>query len=182
MEGQGKQREELTGSLLAFLRDIPLLIIAAFILAWLLKTFIVQMFWIPSPSMEPTLYTGDRIFVNKFIYRFQDPRPGDTVVFISPFDSSKDFIKRVIATKGETIEIKSGRVFIDGKELIEPYVKQGDLSNYGPVKVPSDHVFLMGDNRPNSYDSRFFGPLPRKSVIGKAFMIYWPPNRIELLR
>ncbi len=173
---------EERGDVLSFFRELPLLLVTAVIIAWLVKSFIVHPFWIPTGSMEPTLMPQDRVMVNKFIYRFTSPKRGDIVVFIPPGDSGKDYIKRVIALPGETIEVKEGQVYINGRPLKEPYViNEPDKSNYGPLKVPEGHVFVMGDNRPNSADSRYFGPLPIDKIVGKAFLIYWPPWRIRLL-
>jgi signal peptidase I len=174
-----KERE----SSFTFFRELPLLLVTAVIIAWVVKSFIIHPFWIPTGSMEPTLMPQDRVLVNKFIYKFTQPKRGDIVVFIPPGDSGKDYIKRVIGLPGETIEVKGGNVFINGKLLEEPYrISAPDRSNYGPLKIPKDHIFVMGDNRPNSADSRYFGPLPINRVIGKAFLIYWPPWRIRLIR
>lgn len=170
-------------TVLSFLKEVPVLIVTAVLVAWVVKSFIVQPFIIPSSSMEPTLYPGDRVLVNKFVYRIQPVRPGDVVVLVPPFDTKKDFIKRVVAVGGQTLEVKNGEVFVDGKALDEPHkIPLADSSNFGPLIIPKDNVFLMGDNRPNSYDSRFFGPLNKNTLIGKALVIYWPPNRLQVLR
>lgn len=165
-----------------FLKELPVLIITAVIVAWIVKTFIIQPFIIPSGSMEPTLYPSDRILVNKFIYRLREPRPGEIVVFLPPFDSKKDVIKRVIALSGQTLEIRNGEVMVDGKVIDESYkIASADMGDFGPLVIPKGSVFVMGDNRPNSYDSRFFGPLKKNVLIGEAFSIYWPPTRIQIL-
>jgi signal peptidase I len=192
---------------LAFFRELPGLILIAFVLALLIKTFLVQAFYIPSQSMEPTLDVGDRVLVNKFIYAFREPRRGEIIVFENPrldepdrnplsalwhwiieglgvsTDPEKDFIKRVIALPGETIEVRGGRVFVDGKRIDEPYVnEERDRSDYGPFTVPEGHLFVMGDNRPNSQDSRStLGPIPRDKVVGRAFILIWPPSHFEWL-
>jgi signal peptidase I len=192
---------------LAFFRELPGLILVAFVLALLIKTFVVQAFYIPSQSMEQTLLVGDRVLVNKFIYAFREPQRGEIIVFENPrldqpdrnplsafwhwiieglgvsTDPEKDFIKRVIGLPGETIEVNQGRVFVDGKRIAEPYLnEERDLSDYGPFKVPEGHLFVMGDNRANSQDSRSaLGPIPRGKVVGKAFIIIWPPSRFEWL-
>ena len=173
---------EKKGEVVVFLRELPILIITAVILAWLIKSFIVQPFYIPSGSMEPTLYPGDRVLVNKFLYHIQKPNVEDIVVFVPPGIEDKDYIKRIVALEGEEIEVKSGQVSVNGKSKNEPYIiDQYNSSSYGPEKVPARDVFVMGDNRPNSRDSREFGPLPKKRIVGKAFMIYWPLQRIQLL-
>lgn len=175
-------REQKRGELVTFLTELPILIITAVVLAWIIKSFVAQPFYIPSGSMEPTLYPGDRVLVNKFIGYFTSPKPDDIVVFIPPGNTDKDFIKRIIASGGQEIEVKGGKVYINGKAKSEPYIiSMYDSNMYGPERVPSNHVFVMGDNRPNSQDSRVFGPLRESSIVGKAFMIYWPPQRIRLL-
>jgi signal peptidase I len=170
----------------------------ALLLALGIRTFVVQAFKIPSGSMLPTLQIGDHILVNKFLYGprleipltqmslgrlpgLRKPRPGDVVVFIWPKDRSKDFIKRVIAVEGQTVEVRNRQVFIDGKPWDDPHatwVMQRGLGgaagdNYGPYTVPPDHVFVMGDNRDQSYDSRFWGPVPIADIKGEALVIYW---------
>jgi len=169
--------------------------VIAVLLALFIRTFVVQAFKIPSGSMEPTLQIGDHILVNKFIYGIKipfvqttlvpigEPDRDDVIVFIYPVDKQKDFIKRVIGLPGDTIEIHGTKITINGK----PYVDRhgyytdkdagGNGSNpnvrYGPVKVPEGHYFVMGDNRDHSYDSRYWGFVPAKSIKGKAFVIYW---------
>ena len=170
----------------------------ALLLALAIRTFVVQAFKIPSGSMLPTLQIGDHILVNKFLYGprleipltqmslgrlpgLRKPRPGDVIVFIWPKDRSKDFIKRVIAVEGQTVEVRNRQVFIDGKPWDDPHatwVMQRGLGgaagdNYGPYTVPPDHVFVMGDNRDQSYDSRFWGPVPIADIKGQALVIYW---------
>ena len=173
---------EKSSELVVFLKELPILIITAVILAWLIKSFVVQPFYIPSGSMEPTLYPGDRVLVNKFLYDFAQPEKSDVIVFLPPGTDDKDYIKRIVATEGEELEVKNGQVYVNGNAKNEPYIiNQYNAGNYGPKRIPSDNVFVMGDNRPNSRDGREFGPLPAKRIVGKAFMIYWPPQRIQLL-
>jgi signal peptidase I len=152
-------------------------------LAFILRLFVVQAFTIPSGSMLPTLQVGDYILVNKFIYHFRPVERGDIVVFRSPEDPSRDYIKRVIGLPGETVYIKEGRVFIDGKPLDEPYTFRQSQSrwarwsvsppSWGPRVVPPGHYFLLGDNRSNSRDSRVWGFLEGSLIRGKAFIIYF---------
>ena len=171
--------------------------IIAIVLALLIRTFVVQAFKIPSGSMIPTFKVGDRIFVNKFIYgaripfteirlpAMRDPRRGDIVVFVSPEDKKKDFVKRLIAIGGETVEIRDGRIYIDGKDIQEPlsirsvyYYNAGDFGKEGvSVKVPEDSYFVLGDNSASSRDSRYWGFVSRKSLLGNAICIYWPLHR-----
>jgi signal peptidase I len=182
--------------------------VIAFLIALLIKTFIVQAFYIPSESMEDTLLRNDRVLVSKFIYRFGEPKPSDIIVFVAPpqeagpvpdkgpvgkfFDSllhglglrssERDFIKRLIATEGQTVQIKDGRLHVDGKQLDEPYIKdQAPMPDFGPYEVPDEQLFVMGDNRFNSRDSRQFSSIKRSSVVGRAFVVIWPPGRLSVL-
>ncbi len=170
----------------------------AILLALIIRTFVVQAFKIPSGSMEPTLLVGDHILVNKFIYGVKipfiqktlipisNPERGDVLVFIYPVDPSKDFIKRVIGLPGERIEIRGRTVYVNGAPYDDPHgyyspsggpADQEGKERFGPVTVPQGHLFVMGDNRNHSYDSRFWGFVPVESVKGKAFIIYWSwPN------
>ena len=144
------------------------------------RPFVVEAFWIPSGSMIPTLEINDRVLVNKFIYRFTEPKPGDVVVFSSVDDRNTDLIKRVVAVAGDRVSVRTGRLFIDGKPQTEPFTnkKFPDRSFSAPITVPKGHVFVMGDNRANSSDSRVFGPLPKKNIEGEAFLRFWPLDRI----
>lgn len=168
----------------SFFRELPVLLVSAVIIAFLLKAFVVQPFWIPTGSMEPTLMPNDRVLALKFIYRFTEPKPGDIVVFIPPNDTQKDYIKRIVAIGGQRIKIIDGKVFVNGKPLPEPYLSVDTFNsgNLREIKIPPGKVFVMGDNRPNSLDSRVFGPVDKEKIIGKAFMIYWPLTRIRFLR
>lgn len=165
-------------------------IIIAVILALIIRTFVVQAFKIPTGSMRPTLIEGDRILVNKFIYKFKKPSRGDVIVFIAPEDKKKDFIKRLVGLPGEGIEIANGTLLIDDKatdpgSLIREryYYNRGDFGKEGQViKVPEDAYYALGDNSISSRDSRYWGFLPKKYLIGKAFLIYWPPTRIRLIK
>jgi len=162
--------------------------IFAALLSLVIITFVVQAFFIPSGSMEPTLEIGDRILVGKFTYRIGTIHRGDVIVFHYPLNPGKDFVKRVVALGGETVELRDGVVLINGAPVREPYptaLAGGDracTSNYGPQKIPENELFVLGDNRCNSEDSRFFGFVPEQNVIGKALVIYWPPTRIGLVR
>ncbi|HDZ24774.1 MAG TPA: signal peptidase I [Desulfobacteraceae bacterium] len=163
--------------------------IIAILLALFIRTFVVQAFKIPSGSMEPTLLVGDHILVNKFIYGvklpfvgktiipIQHPHRDDVIVFIYPMDPSKDFIKRVIGLPGDRIEMIGHSIYINGKLFQDRhgvYTASPDPTvRFGPVIVPEGHLFVMGDNRDHSYDSRFWGFVPLESVKGKAFIVYW---------
>jgi signal peptidase I len=175
-------------------REYAEAIIIALALALLIRTFVVQAFKIPSGSMEPTLEIGDHILVSKFMYGiripltslrllpWQDPQRGDVIVFIYPLDPSKDFIKRVVAVGGDTVQLVNKKLFINGKEVSDPHAVYKDepfipadqkKDNFGPVTVPAGNLFVLGDNRDRSLDSRFWGFVPLNDVRGKAFIIYW---------
>jgi signal peptidase I len=177
--------------------------------ALLIKTFVLQAFYIPSASMEPTLVEGDRVLVEKISGHFGDPTRGDVVVFEKdlggvapkgdgsfvsditnafrglfgfPTGTSQDFIKRVIGVGGDTIEGRDGRVFVNGEPIDEPYLPVGtEISAFGPVEVPEGKLFVMGDNRNNSDDSRNFGPIDIDQVVGHAFLLIWPPSDFDTL-
>ncbi len=179
----------------AKIREYAEAIIIAILIAAFIRTFVIQAFKIPSGSMKPTLEIGDHILVNKFSYGvkipylrntiipFGQPQRGDIAVFIYPEDKTKDFIKRVIAVGGDTVEIRNKKVFINGEAINDPYgVHVEDViypkaiqrrDNLGPIKVPEGTLFVMGDNRDQSYDSRFWGFVKLEDVIGKAFIIYF---------
>jgi signal peptidase I len=198
-----------------FFRELPVLIVLALGLAIIMKTFLLQAFYIPSGSMEPTLHgcpgcNGDRVIVNKLAYRFREPRRGEIIVFIAEQNrvpkslvgkirsflfegigvtapaGQVDYIKRVIGLPGETIEVTPDALFIttvDGKRFTpkEPYTQLDgpqNLSLQSPIKVPEGHLFVMGDNRNHSSDSRVIGPIKRTDVIGKAFVRIWPVTRL----
>ncbi len=153
------------------------IIVGALLVAFLVKTFLVQAFYIPSGSMLPTLEEQDRVLVNKLSYDLREVHRGDIVVFESPQTDGeiKDLIKRVVALPGETIEAREGRVLIDGQPLEESYLGPGITTGpLEPQTIPPDHYFVMGDNRGNSKDSRFFGPIPESLIVGRAFVKVWP--------
>jgi len=158
----------------------------ALIVALLIRAFLVQAFYIPSESMEPTLRESDRVLVNKLSYDLHEVNRGDVVVFhrppSEPAGGIDDLIKRAIGLGGETIEGRDGRIWIDDRPLIEPYLTDAAVtSDFGPLLIPEDHVFVMGDNRQNSRDSRFFGPIDEDLIVGRAFVRVWPVPRVGLL-
>ncbi|MCM8765429.1 MAG: signal peptidase I [Candidatus Omnitrophica bacterium] len=165
-------------------------LLVAFVLAMTVRTFVIQAFKIPTGSMEPTLKPRDRILVNKFIYRFKEPERGDVIVFRYPLDTRRDFIKRLIAKPGETVKIENGYIYIDGKKIdSHPVIKQIYYYNRGSLgnspegtKVPENSFFVLGDNSAFSQDSRYWGFVPRKYILGKAILIYWPIQRIGIIR
>ncbi|OLN25435.1 Signal peptidase I [Desulfovibrio sp. DV] len=163
----------------------------ALVLAFVIRTFVVQAFKIPSGSMLDTLLIGDHLLVNKFLYGtripftdkvvmpIEDPQRGDVIVFEFPEDTTKDFIKRIIGVPGDVVEMKDKVLYRNGEQLVEPYIKHTDpgmqarRDNFGPITVPAGKYFAMGDNRDESYDSRFWGFVDKEKIRGKAWVIYW---------
>lgn len=189
-----------------FVGSTPFLVLVALAVAILVKTFLIQAFYIPSASMEPTLEIGDRVFVNKLAYDIGDFARGDVIVFANPHPeqlpergvvsaflhwlgegiglaqpADEDFIKRVIGLPGETIEIRDNVVYIDGEPLEEPYLTdaaRGSNGDFPETRIPPGQLFMMGDNRGNSADSRYgLGLVPVDKVIGRAFIVIWPPSQ-----
>ena len=157
---------------------------AAVAVAIILRTFVFQAFYIPSESMETTLYKDDRLLVNKVSYRLHDVNRGDVVVFRRPDDQPgeiRDLIKRVIGLPGETVEGRGGVIYIDDQQLVEPYLDGNPFSDFAPVTVPEGHYFMMGDNRDESLDSRRFGPIDEDRIVGRAFVLFWPFDRVGTL-
>ncbi|NOZ25775.1 MAG: signal peptidase I [Nitrospirae bacterium] len=176
-------------------REYAEAIITALLLALIIRAFVIQAFKIPSGSMIPTLLVGDHILVTKFIYGtkipfsdtrvlvFREPQRGDVIVFKYPQDPDRDFIKRVVAVGGDVVEGRNKTIYVNGKPLEEPYIQHTDndirsigmdvRDNFGPLYVPKGKLFVMGDNRDQSYDSRYWGLVDINAVKGKAFIIYW---------
>lgn len=164
-----------------WLLETAVMVALAFLVAQGVKTFIVQPFVIPTASMQPAIMAGDRVLAEKLSVRFRDPAQGEVVVFDDPTGRHPQLIKRVIAVGGQTVDIRDGEVIVDGVVLSEPYVR-GVSTEAGTASLPHtlahDEVWLMGDNRPNSGDSRVLGPIPESMVRGRAFAIYWPLGRV----
>jgi len=164
-------------------------IVIALVLAFLIRTFIMGTFWIPTGSMIPYLDINDRIMAYKLLYNINWVKRGDIIVFKYPLNPKKDFVKRTIGLPGDVVKIREKKVFINGEELKEPYAYHSDnwevgfpRDDYGPIKVPPGSLFMMGDNRDSSDDSRFWGFVPKKNIVGEAFFVYWPPWRIKIIR
>ncbi len=158
-------------------------ILVALVLALIIRKYVIQTSKVPTGSMIPTMMVGDRLFVNKFIYRFQDPRRGDIVVFKSPKKDGKDYVKRCVGLPGETIEIKKGIVYANGKQLIFPGIQiLRDYDFRDPIVVPAHSFFMLGDNRAHSWDSRFWGFVPKEDVLGRAWFRFWPLPTMQVLR
>lgn len=182
-------------------RDWTESIIIAFLLAMVIRSFVVQAFKIPTGSMRMTLIEGDLILVNKFIYgakvpftswrlpALREPKRGDVVVFIYPEDKKKDFIKRLVGLPGEIIEIKNGSIYVNDQPAPEPifnqiyYYNRGEFSADGQkITVPKDSYFVLGDNSTSSKDSRYWGFVPKDDLLGKALVVYWPLPRIKVIK
>ena len=165
------------------IKDWVVSIVIAVALAMFIRTFIVELYVVDGPSMRPTLESEERLVVNKFIYRFRPPEKGEVLVFQYPRDPSRDFIKRVIATPGDTIEIREGRVLVNDQLLTEDYILEKTRSEYPKSTVPEGRVFVMGDNRNNSEDSRFadVGFVPYDLIKGKAMIVFWPISQYKTL-
>ncbi len=165
------------------IKDWVISIAIAIVLALFIRHFIVELYVVDGPSMEPTLWTNERLVVNKFIYDFTKPKRGQVIVFEYPKDHSRNFVKRVIAIPGDTIQIKDDHVFLNGKMLSEPYILNNTLGNYPLTKIPPGHIFVMGDNRNNSEDSRFsdVGFVPYNLIEGQAVLVFWPLDKFHVL-
>jgi signal peptidase I len=193
-------------------REVPVLLVTAAVIAFLIKSFVAQAFYIPSESMVPQLQVNDRVVVSRVAYHLHGPHRGDIVVFDDPRSgaatvgtpakpnvivrvvrgmgeavgivqpSTEEFIKRVIGLPGETVEAKAGRVYVNGRLLYEPYLPNGTItSDFPPVVVPAGSLWVMGDNRGNSSDSRVFGPVRRSTVVGRTILRVWPPGSASFL-
>ncbi len=155
--------------------EIVVIVAAAFAIAMLVQAFLIKPFTIHQVSMEPTLDEGDRILINRVVYHFRDPENGDVIVFHSPVTAGEDLVKRVIAVGGDTVAVNGGRLYVNGVAQDEPYLlEQNFVGEYPETKILTGQLFVMGDNRNNSGDSRFFGPIDEKLVLGCAFVTYWP--------
>jgi len=176
---EGTNPAPLRRELRSWTRDLAI----ALGLAIVVMIFLYQPVKVEGTSMFPLLSDQERIFINKFVYRFEPIERGDVVVFWYPLDRSKSFIKRIVGLPGETIEIRMGHVYINGEELADQYVPPGylDGSNSAPRKIPPDSYFVMGDHRDSSNDSRVFGPVPRQFIYGKAVFAYWPVDHFGSL-
>ncbi|MCI5567798.1 MAG: signal peptidase I [Veillonellaceae bacterium] len=164
-------------------KDWIVSIVIAVALALFIRQFIVELYVVDGPSMRPTLLSEERLVVNKFVYRVRNPERGEIIVFKYPRDTSRDFIKRVIAVPGDTIKIEDGRVYVNRELKDEPYILEKTLSDYPEATVPEGHIFVMGDNRNNSEDSRFadVGFVPYELVKGKAVLVFWPLDNMKTL-
>lgn len=172
--GAGPKKSSITRTLV----EIVIIVAAALAIALLVQAFIVKPFTIHQVSMRPTLEEGDRILLNRLSYRFREPARGDIIVFHSPIVDGEDLVKRIVAVAGDHVSVSAGTLYLNGIAQAEPYLLEqafeGDLPE---MVIPADDVFVMGDNRNNSGDSRLFGPISKDVIIGCAFCVYWPLGR-----
>jgi signal peptidase I len=174
--------EPKKSSLTRTLVEIVVIVAAAFAIALLVQAFIVKPFTIHQVSMRPTLEEGDRILINRLAYRFGEPSRGDIVVLRSPINAQEDLVKRIVAVAGDRVAVSDGRLYVNGVAQDEPYLLEQDIRGDMPeTAVPAGHVFVMGDNRNNSGDSRMFGPVSTESLVGSAFLVFWPIGRWQTL-
>ncbi len=158
----------------------------AIFLSFNIRTFVAEARWIPSSSMEPTLQINDRLIIEKMSYRFNEPERGDIIVFnateaLQAENFDEAFIKRIIGIPGDTVSVRNGQVTVNGNIIEEEYIKEAPNYDYGPVTVPEDEYLVLGDNRNNSYDSHFWGFVPDDKIVGRAFVRFWPPQRLGSL-
>lgn len=178
-----KERLKKENRLLYWIVDWTETIVVALVLALIIRQFAFQTSEVMSGSMIPTLDIKDRVIINKIIYKYAPLKRGEVVLFKSTIDKDKDFIKRLIGLPGEEVTIRNGMILVNGKVIPQDeWNIIWDNSNYGPKKVPDDSYFFLGDNRPGSYDSRYWGFVPKKNIIGKGFVIVWPPLHMRILK
>lgn len=187
----GQHADQKSSGFLKSFISLAITVALIFGLSFLLREYVIQGYSIPSGSMENTIMTGDTVFSEQVSYYFGDIAPGDIVTFKDPEIAGRVLIKRCIAVGGQTVDLKNGVVYIDGNAISEPYTEgkpseplsrtvEGVEITY-PYTVPQGYIWVMGDNRTNSQDSRYFGAVPKSSVYGRAFMIYWPLNHFGML-
>jgi signal peptidase I len=168
-------------SIWRLIREVLTAILPALAVALLVNVYVAQAVTVKSgPSMEPNLYRGYRVMTEKVSYRLHPPRRGDVVVVERP-DGEESLIKRVVALPGEVVEVRGGRTFVDGQPIEEPWVTRFGGVGYPSTVVPLDHVFVLGDNRPVSHDSRAIGPVSLESIRGRALLIYWPLGEVKVM-
>lgn len=173
------ERNERKSSARGFLEFLVMLAVSFALVFGFVRPVVASPVYVPSESMLPTLEVWDRILVNKLADNFSEPDRGDIVVFESPAESSELLIKRAVGLPGETLELREGELYINGEFVEEPYVNPAAPPvSFGPVRIPEDHYFFMGDNRGNSTDSRVYGPVSEEALIGDALLRFWPPGRI----
>ena len=181
----GEDRVDRRRTLLKGMLEIPVILLVSFALVFgFVRPVVAAPFHIPTESMVPALMVKDRLLVNKFVYRFTEPERGDIALFENQQSGADPLIKRVVGLPGDRLALRDGDVYINGAPLEEPYLKRDACKpgrpktcSFGPVTVPQGHYFMMGDNRANSLDSRFFGPVPKDDILGEALVRFWPLGR-----
>ena len=180
-ETENLKKKEMKKKKKSMIRELLETVISAGIIAFIIITFIGQVTVVRGASMEPTLHDNERLIADKISYRFEKPERGEIIIFKPPLaEVKRKYIKRIIGIPGDEIEIANGEIYTNGKKLEEPYVKNKSYGNMPPTIIPDDSFFVLGDNRPNSSDSRYWGFVPRKNVVGKAWVVFWPLNRMRL--
>jgi len=164
----------------SMIRELLETVISAGIIAFIIITFIGQVTVVRGASMEPTLHDRERLIANKISYRFESPGRNEIIIFKPPIGIKRNYIKRIIGIPGDKIEIVDGKIYVNDQALEEPYVKHRSYENIPPTIIPADSFFVLGDNRPNSSDSRYWGFVPRKNVVGKAWVVFWPLSKIRI--
>ena len=164
----------------SMIRELLETVISAGVIAFIIITFIGQVTVVQGASMESTLHNNERLIANKIGYRFESPKRGEIIIFRPPLDTKRNYIKRVIGIPGDKIQIVEGKIYLNDKVLKESYIEFNSYENMPNLVVPENSYFVLGDNRPNSSDSRYWGFVPRKNVVGKAWVIFWPLNKIRL--
>jgi signal peptidase I len=184
-KGPEEEREEPKKKTREGLRFLLALLATFALLFGVVRPFIVEAFYVPTESMVPTLLINERVLANKFIYDFVEPDRGNIIVFESKDEDGEEMnlVKRVVGLPGDQVAVQNGVLFLNGMPQRESYLNPDlpDESSFGPMWVPPEHVFVMGDNRADSADSRVFGPVPEKNIVGEAFLRVWPPSRLALL-
>jgi len=164
----------------SMIRELLETVISAGVIAFFIITFIGQVTVVQGASMETTLHNKERLIANKIGYRLESPKRGEIIIFRPPLDTKRNYIKRVIGIPGDKIKIVEGIVYLNDEALDESYVEYKSYENMPDIIVPDDSYFVLGDNRPNSSDSRYWGFVPRKNVVGKAWVVFWPLNKMRL--
>ena len=164
----------------SMIRELLETVISAGVIAFIIITFIGQVTVVRGASMEPTLHNNERLIANKISYRFESPKRSEILIFKPPLEIKRNYIKRIIGIPGDKIEIIKGEIYLNDNKLEENYIEYKSYEDLSAVLVPDDSFFVLGDNRSNSSDSRYWGFVPRKNVVGKAWVVFWPLNKIRL--
>lgn len=178
---KNEERSYGRGQGFQWLKEIVQTVAIALVLTFLLRAYVVESFVVDGPSMEPTLRDGERLLISKLSYVFSEPKRGDVIIFRYPRDPHKDYVKRIVALPGDEIRMDMGRLYINGQPVKEPYALESPVGDFNTITVPEGCVFVLGDNRGNSEDSRMFGAVPIKLIKGRAFLVFWPLSQTHVL-